>query len=65
MAKLPESHQRASGGAGSRLIHLMGLFRVIDVRHSGHSGHSGHSAVAELDLHPADGAVDGPALRRC
>lgn len=51
-------------GAGSRLIHLMDLFRVIAVRQGGHCGHSAHAAVAELDLHPADSAVDGPALRR-
>lgn len=64
VVKLPESHQRARNGAGSRLIHRMDLFRVIAVRQGGHCGHSAHAAVAELDLHPADAAVDGPALRK-
>lgn len=65
VAKLPESRQQASSRAGSHLILLMELFRVIAVRHSGHCGHSAHAVVAELDLRPADGGVDGLVLRRC
>lgn len=61
VVKLPESHQQVRNG---RLIHRMDLFRVIAVRQGGHCGHSAHAAVAELDLHPADAAVDGPAMRK-
>lgn len=60
-ARVPSADEQRSKKS---FIHLMDLFKLIAVRHSGHCGHSAHAALAELDLHPTDGTVDGLASRR-